>query len=221
MAIKILSVHEDILSANDTKAKENLEFLTLKGILMINIMASPGSGKTSILLNTIDGLAGKANIGVIEGDVASSVDAEKISEKSVPVVQINTAGGCHLEANQVELALKNLPVDELDLIFIENVGNLICPAGFALGEQKRVMILSTPEGHDKPYKYPNMFLDVDVVLVNKIDLSPLLDFDMEEFISAVKGLNPDVEILQVSAKTGDGMDKWHDWLEKQLEGSRS
>ena len=148
--------------------------------------------------------------------MASSVDAEKIGEKSVPVIQINTAGGCHLEANQIELALKNLPVDELDLVFVENVGNLICPAGFALGEQKKVMILSTPEGHDKPYKYPSMFCEVDVVLVNKMDLAPLLDFDMEEFIGAVKGLNPDVEIIQVSAKTGDGLDRWYAWLGEQL-----
>ena len=216
MAVKVLTIKEDILVANDIKAKENNDLLEKKNILMINIMSSPGAGKTTLLLKTIANMKNKTRIGVIEGDVASSVDADKINEQSIPVVQINTAGGCHLDANQVSQGMNNLPLDEIDLLFIENVGNLICTAEFNLGEQKKVMILSLPEGHDKPYKYPIMFTEVDVVLVSKNDLAPLLDFDMEEFVSAVKGLNEKTEIFPISAKTGEGMDAWYSWLEKQL-----
>lgn len=221
MAIKVLTIKEDILGVNDKKAKENEEFLNTKGILMVNIMASPGAGKTSLLLKTIDNMRTKAHIGVIEGDIASTIDSEKIQVKSIPVIQINTAGGCHLDANMIKQAFDNLPLKDINLMFIENVGNLICPAEFDLGEQKKAMILSLPEGHDKPYKYPLMFTEVDVVLVNKIDLAPLLDFDMKEFISAVKGLNPDVEIYQVSTKTGEGLDKWYAWLEKQMKNRKN
>ena len=216
MAVKVLTIKEDILVANDVRAKDNNDLLEKKNILMINIMSSPGAGKTTLLMKTIEDMKGKARIGVIEGDVASSVDAEKINEQSIPVVQINTAGGCHLDANQVSQGLNNLPLDDIDLLFIENVGNLICTAEFNLGEQKKVMILSLPEGHDKPYKYPIMFTEVDVVLVSKNDLAPLLDFNMEEFVSAVKGLNEKTEIFPISAKTGEGMETWYSWLEKQL-----
>lgn len=216
MAIKILTIKEDILVANDVRANENSDLLEKKNILMINIMSSPGAGKTTLLLKTIDNMKDKTHIGVIEGDVASSVDADKINEQSIPVVQINTAGGCHLDANQVSQGLNNLPLEEINLLFIENVGNLICTAEFNLGEQKKVMILSLPEGHDKPYKYPIMFTEVDVVLVSKNDLAPLLDFDMEEFVSAVQGLNEKTEIYPISAKTGEGMEAWYSWLEKQL-----
>jgi hydrogenase nickel incorporation protein HypB len=221
MAVKVLTIKEDILVANDVRAKENSDLVEKKNILMINIMSSPGAGKTTLLLKTIDDMRDKAHIGVIEGDVASSVDADIINEKSIPVVQINTAGGCHLDANQVNQGLNNLPLEEIDLLFIENVGNLICTAEFNLGEQKKVMILSLPEGHDKPYKYPLMFTEVDVVLVSKNDLAPLLDFDMEEFVSAVKGLNEKTEIYPISAKTGEGMDAWYSWLKKQLKSRRS
>jgi hydrogenase nickel incorporation protein HypB len=220
MAVKVLTIKEDILVANDVRAKENNDLLEKKGILMINIMSSPGAGKTTLLLKTIDDMKDKTRIGIIEGDVASSVDADKINEQSIPVVQINTAGGCHLDANQVNQGLIYLPLEEIDLLFIENVGNLICTAEFNLGEQKKVMILSLPEGHDKPYKYPIMFTEVDVVLVSKNDLAPLLDFDMEEFVSAVKGLNEKTEIFLISAKTGEGMEAWYSWLEKQLESKQ-
>jgi hydrogenase nickel incorporation protein HypB len=216
MAIKVLTIQEDILEANDEKAKANTELLNSKNVLMVNIMSSPGAGKTTLLLKTIDDMKDKVKIAVIEGDVASTVDADKINEKSVPVIQINTEGGCHLDANQIKHGLDNLPLDEIELLLVENVGNLICTAEFTLGEQKSVMILSMPEGHDKPYKYPLMFTEVDAVLVSKTDLAPLMDFDMEEFASAVKGLNPNAEIIPVSAKTGEGMEAWYKWLEKQM-----
>jgi len=220
MAIKVLTIQEDILGANDEKAKENGVFLDKKGILMVNIMSSPGAGKTSLLLKTVENLKSKTRIGVIEGDVASTIDAEKVSEQEVPVLQINTAGGCHLDANMIEQALKNMPLDDIDLLLIENVGNLICPAEFALGEQRKAMLLSLPEGDDKPYKYPLMFTEADVVLVNKIDLAPLLEFDMDSFIKAVKGLNSKVRIFQISCKTGKGMDEWYSWLEEELKSYR-
>lgn len=220
MAIKVLTIQEDILGANDEKAKENGVFLDKKGILMVNIMSSPGAGKTSLLLKTVENLKSKTRIGVIEGDVASTIDAEKVSEQEVPVLQINTAGGCHLDANMIEQALKNMPLDDIDLLLIENVGNLICPAEFALGEQRKAMLLSLPEGDDKPYKYPLMFTEADVVLVNKIDLAPLLEFDMDSFMKAVKGLNSKVRIFQISCKTGKGMDEWYSWLEEELKSYR-
>jgi hydrogenase nickel incorporation protein HypB len=179
-------------------------------------MSSPGAGKTSLILQTTGYLQGKARTAVIEGDVASTVDADKVSEQGIPVVQINTAGGCHLDANMTGSALNNLPLNEIDLLLIENVGNLICPAEFALGEHKNVMLLSAPEGDDKPYKYPPMFAGVDVVLVNKTDLLPYLDFDMTAFNKAVSGLNPNARIFPVSCKTGEGLEKWFSWLETEM-----
>ena len=221
MAVKILTIKEDILEANDAKSRANAEFLEKKGIMMVNIMSSPGAGKTTVILKTIEDMKDKIRMGVIEGDVASSVDADKINEQSVPVVQINTAGGCHLDANQIKHGLDNLPLDDIDLLLVENVGNLICTAEFTLGEQKRVMILSLPEGHDKPYKYPLMFTEVEVVLVSKMDLAPLLEFDLDEFSSAVKGLNEKAEIIPISAKTDEGMNAWYSWLEKQLKSRQN
>ena len=216
MTVKVLTIKEDILGANEEKAKRNQRLLEKHGILMVNIMSSPGAGKTSLILQTISRLKEKARIAVIEGDVASTIDADKVSEQATPVIQINTAGGCHLDANMIEKALNNLPLNDIDLLLIENVGNLICPAEFALGEHKRVMLLSLPEGHDKPYKYPLMFTEADVVLVNKIDLSPLLEFNMTFFVNATKGLNPKVNIFQVSCKTGKGLEGWFSWLEQQM-----
>jgi hydrogenase nickel incorporation protein HypB len=221
MAIKVLNVREDILGENEKKAKENHEFLNKEGILMVNLMSSPGSGKTSLLLKTIKNMKGKARIGVIEGDIASTVDAEKIKEMSAPVLQINTGGGCHLEAIMIDEAFQNLPMKDIDILFIENVGNLVCPAEFYLGEQKRAMILSLPEGHDKPFKYPLMFTDANVVLINKMDLAPLLDFDMDVFKETVKGLNPDVEFIEISCTKDQGLDAWYSWLEKELKNLRA
>lgn len=213
MTVKVIKIGEQILAANELKSKENKERLDKNQIFTVNIMASPGAGKTSLILNTIKGLKDKLRAGVIEGDVASSVDADKVNAAGIPVIQINTAGGCHLEANMVAPALDALPLNNIDLLFIENVGNLICTNGYALGEDKRVMIASLPEGDDKPYKYPAMFADSDVVIVNKTDLQPYLDFNMDAFIKVVTGLNPDVFIFPVSCKTGEGMADWLAWLE--------
>ena len=215
MDIKVITIKEDIFGANDEKAKKNQNEFDKHNILAVNVMSSPGAGKTSLILNTIKGMQNNARIAVIEGDVASSVDAEKVNEQGIPVVQINTAGGCHLDANMMKSAMNNLPLNDIDLLFIENVGNLICPAEFALGEHKRVVIASLPEGDDKPHKYPLMFTEADVVLLNKADLLPYLDFDIDAFQRAVTGLNPDVRILQVSCKTGEGLQDWFSWLLEQ------
>jgi len=220
MAIKVITIKEDILGANEEKAKRNQEQLDGKDIFTVNIMSSPGAGKTSLILNTINQLRDKVRIAVVEGDVASTVDAEKVHERGIPVVQINTAGGCHLDANMMANAMSNLPLDNTDLLFIENVGNLICPAEFALGEHKRAIIASLPEGDDKPQKYPLMFTDADVVLLNKADLLPYLDFDIDAFTKRVMGLNPKVKIFQVSCKTGEGLEAWFSWLLEQLKGGK-
>ena len=220
MAIKVIKVGEDILGANDEQARANRQLLDKNRVFTINIMSSPGAGKTSAILNTINRLKDRVKIGVIEGDVASSVDAEKVSAMGIPVVQINTAGGCHLDANMVENAIKNLPLEEIDLLFIENVGNLICPNAFALGEDRRIMISSMPEGDDKPHKYPAMFADTDTVLLNKTDLQPYLDFNSDSFKKVVTGLNPNVTIFPVSCKTGEGMADWFAWLESAVKDKK-
>lgn len=221
MTVKVITVGEDILGANEEKARANKKRLHSHGVLTVDIMSSPGAGKTSLILSTIKSVKEKVRIAVIEGDVASSVDADKINEMGIPVVQINTAGGCHLDANMVESALNGLPLENTDLLLIENVGNLICPNAFTLGEDKRVMISSMPEGDDKPYKYPAMFADSDVVLLNKIDLQPHLDFNVEDFKKTVTGLNPDVIFFPISCKTGQGMDAWLDWLESAVKGKKN
>ncbi|MBA7643446.1 Hydrogenase maturation factor HypB [subsurface metagenome] len=218
MEIKVL---QDILSANDGIARRNQERLDKHGILTINVMASPGAGKTSLILQTISNLRQEARIAVIEGDIASRLDADKVHKQGVEVVQINTAGGCHLDANMTESALNNLPLEDIDLLLIENVGNLICPAEFTLGEHKKVMLLSLPEGDDKPHKYPLMFSESDVVLVNKIDLLPYLEFNMSAFQKAVSGLNPEVKIFQVSCKTGEGLEGWLSWLQNEIKKMKS
>jgi hydrogenase nickel incorporation protein HypB len=219
--VKIITVGEEILGANDARARVNKTRLDSLGVFAVNIMSSPGAGKTSLIMGTIKALRDRVSIAVIEGDVASSVDADKINAMGIPVVQINTAGGCHLDAGMVEKALDELPMDGVDLLFIENVGNLICPNAFALGEDRRVMIASLPEGDDKPYKYPAMFADTDVVLLNKTDLQPYVDFDRVAFSNAVTGLNPDVVIFPISCKTGEGTAAWYAWLESAVRGKKS
>lgn len=216
MGIKVITVGRDILGANEDQATLNKGKLDEKKVFAINVLSSPGAGKTSIITATINAMKGKLRLGVIEGDVASSVDADKINAMGIPVVQINTAGGCHLDANMMVPALESLPLDEIDLLFIENVGNLICPNGFNLGEDTRILIASTPEGDDKPYKYPAMFTDTDVVLVNKMDIQPYLDFDLDAFRKVVTGINPDVTIFPCSAKTGEGLAEWFGWLESTV-----
>lgn len=218
MERKQIPVVERILSANDRVAADNRARLQGHGITTVNIMSSPGAGKTTLLLATIRALGGTCRIGVIEGDVASQVDADKIAQAGVPVVQINTGGGCHLDATMVQQALETLPLDEIQLLFIENVGNLICPAGFDLGQDYNVALLSVPEGHDKPYKYPGMFEFVDLVLATKTDLMPYMDFDLAEFRRLVQGLNPRAPVIPLSARTGEGMEAWLEWLRAAVKG---
>jgi hydrogenase nickel incorporation protein HypB len=213
MEIKVV---KDILDANEQIAQRNRRLLDSSNLFAVNLMSSPGAGKTSLILETIKGLRGKIKIGVIEGDVSSSLDAEVIAKEGVPVVQINTGGGCHLDANMVSTALDNVPLKELQLLFIENVGNLICPAEFALGEHRKVLISSIPEGDDKPFKYPLMFHTADVVLINKIDLLPYLNFDTQAFSRTIKGMNEKVEIFPISCATGQGIEEWVSWLLTQM-----
>ncbi|HEM60913.1 MAG TPA: hydrogenase accessory protein HypB [Chloroflexi bacterium] len=207
-----IPIVENILSTNDRLAAENERTLEASGVLAVNIMSAPGAGKTSLIGSTIKALRNHTRIGVIEGDVASRVDADFIESLGVPVVQINTGGTCHLDANMVQLALAQLPLNALDVLLIENVGNLICPTDFALGETLKVMISSVPEGDDKPYKYPAMFAVVDAVVVNKVDLVPHVEFGMEGFRKLVEGLNPDVQFFEVSCRSGEGVQGWLDWL---------
>jgi hydrogenase nickel incorporation protein HypB len=218
MPPEILPVVEKILGANDLIALENRSLLDEHKILAINVMASPGAGKTSVILRSIEALRGRLRAGVIEGDVAGHVDADKVAETGTPVVQINTGGGCHLDAPQVQSALKQLPLDEIDLLFIENVGNLICPTGFALGEHVNMMIANVPEGHDKPIKYPGMFAAVDAIILNKIDLMPYIDFDLAAFRTAVRALNAAAPLFEVSCKTVEGIEDWAEWLLAQSRG---
>jgi hydrogenase nickel incorporation protein HypB len=215
MEIKIL---KDILSANDQIATRNRNLLKNNNICAVNIMASPGAGKTSLILETIKKLKGDVRICVIEGDIASSIDAQAVSKSGIPVVQINTGGECHLDANMISDALDNMELSDVNLLFIENVGNLVCPAEFALGENLKVLITHTPEGDDKPYKYPLMFNTVDVVVVNKIDLLPYVRFNLEAFSKTIKSINEKVEIFPLSCTTGEGLDRWIIWLREQIKG---
>ncbi len=207
-----VQIVKDILSANEQIAQENRRLFDEKGVFVLNIMAAPGAGKTSLIECIIESLRGRLRIGMIDGDVASTIDADRIARTGIPAVQINTGGACHLDANMVRVALPRLSLDETDLLLVENVGNLICPTGFALGENLKVMIASTPEGADKPYKYPGMFSVVDVLMLNKVDLLPLLDFDLDYFRRGVEALNPDVAFFPISCKTGEGVQEWVDWL---------
>jgi len=210
-------VVQGILNANDQIALQNKQLFDKHGICVINIMASPGSGKTSLILRTIDALQGRLRIGVIEGDIASNVDADRVAAKNAPVVQINTGGQCHLDAPMVQRSLEQLPLDDLDLILIENVGNLICPVSFKLGEDLNVMLASVPEGDDKPYKYPGIFVAVDAVVINKLDLLPYLRFDVAAFRKLIAGMNPQVSIFEVSCETGQGIEDWAEWVARQRE----
>ncbi len=208
-------VVEKLLTANEEVAADNRAQFKGRGIKVVNIMASPGAGKTTLLMATIAALAGR-RLGVIEGDVASQVDADKIATTRTPVVQINTGGACHLDAPMVRHGMQALPLGDLDMILVENVGNLICPVSFDLGQDYNVGLISVPEGHDKPYKYPAIFEAVDLVVVTKSDLLPYLDFEVGTFRELVHGLNPNIPIIIVSAKTGEGMGDWIAWLEEKL-----
>lgn len=212
-----VQVVEKILNANDQVAGLNRVKLDEKRIFSINLMASPGSGKTSLILQTIQGLNTRMQIGVIEGDTAPvTIDADKILAAGMPAVQVNTGGECHLDAVMIDHALNALPLGNLDLVIVENVGNLICPAAFNLGTHANVLIASVPEGDDKPYKYPNIYRGLDVLIINKIDLLPYVSFDMEYFQQGVELLNPGLVTFPISCKTGEGIEKWIDWLQLRV-----
>jgi len=214
--MKNVPVVKEILRANDSVAFENRDFFDRLGVRVVDIMASPGAGKTTMLLGTLDRLAQGLRPGVIEGDIASSIDADTIAARGVPVVQINTGGSCHLDAPMIRSSLEHLDVADLDLLFIENVGNLICPASYNLGHHDAVVVSSVSEGHDKAHKYPRIFKQADMILVNKWDLAEVFEYDLEFFVQGVRMVNPDVPILPISAKTGEGFEPWMDWLHARV-----
>ncbi len=209
-------VVRDILEANERLAEENRRLFRNAGLLVINLMSGPGAGKTSLLERTIDELRQEIRIGVIEGDIQSSYDAERIGQKGIQVVQLNTGGACHLDSNMIKSSLPVLDLDKLDLLVVENVGNLVCPAEFNVGEDMKAMILSIPEGDDKPLKYPLMFKESQVLLINKIDLLPYVDCDVEKIKSRALQLNNKMEIFEISCRTGQGLDGWVNWLRQQV-----
>jgi hydrogenase nickel incorporation protein HypB len=213
---------EDALDANNTIARANRDDFDRHGLAVVNLMSAPGAGKTSLLERVLPELAG-VRVGVLEGDVQGSLDADRLASVHVPVVQLNTdpgfGGECHLDANMVRTALPSLPLSELDLLVIENVGNLVCPAEFRVGEDARVMVSAVTEGEDKPLKYPLMFRTCELVLINKIDLLPHLDFDLELFLHHLDQVHPGVDRMLVSARTGEGLDGWRDWLAAAAAGA--
>lgn len=214
-----VSVVKNILEANDRIAQENRAIFDGKGLLVFNLMSSPGAGKTSLLEKTIDALKDDLNIGVIEGDIQSSQDAERIAEKGIPAVQINTGGACHLDGNMIRDTFKEFDFDALDLLVVENVGNLVCPAEFKVGEDFKAMILSVTEGEDKPAKYPLMFRESKVLLINKIDLLPYVDCSVDRIREEALRINPEMVIFEVSCKTGGGLEAWYDWLREEVKQS--
>ncbi len=207
-----IPVVQQILSANDQVAAENRATFDEAGTFVLNLMASPGAGKTSLILATLERLPPAIRPGVIEGDVAGSIDADAIAARGVPVVQINTGGECHLDAPMIRAALSELPLKMIKLLFIENVGNLICPANFNLGADRAIVIASVPEGHDKPYKYPGMFAAVDAVILNKADLMDVFAFDVDYFRRGLEMVNPGVPFFVLSCRTGQGVEVWLAWL---------
>jgi hydrogenase nickel incorporation protein HypB len=214
--IRLIEIKEDILTDNKKMASEIREELSAKKVLMLNIMSSPGAGKTSLILKTTEALKKDALIAVIEGDIDSMVDSEKITAAGVKAVQIRTGGFCHLDAAMVKKSLDVLDLDELDLVILENVGNLVCPAEVDTGAAKNIMILSVPEGDDKPLKYPLMFTVCDVLVINKIDYMWLSDFDIVKLRERVKKLNPGISIFEVSCSTGQGIETWVSWVKKEM-----
>jgi len=209
MKVKVVT---NILEANDRLAAENRKIFQDLGVYVINLMSGPGAGKTSILEQTIKGISGKIKLGVIEGDIAGDDDARRIESLGVPVVQINTGGACHLDANMIRVVMDDLPLKDINLLFIENVGNLVCPAEFNVGEDIKVMLLSIAEGHDKPLKYPLMFQESTALVLNKIDLLPYTNANMEKIKKDSLSLNPKLKIFDVSCKTGEGIGDWVNWL---------
>ena len=215
-SVRLIEVKESILAENDRTGEAIRERLESQGVFMLNVMASPGAGKTSLVLQTIRGLRAEARMAVIEADIDSMVDAEKVASQGIAAVQLRTGGACHVDALMVDQALGGLDLANVDLLILENVGNLVCPAEFDTGATKRVMILSIPEGDDKPLKYPLMFSVCDAIVVNKIDYLPWSDFNLKAFEERVLKLNPRVEIFKLSCKTGEGVAAWLDWLRSSM-----
>jgi hydrogenase nickel incorporation protein HypB len=216
-----IQLAKPILDLNDKLAAEVRKRLDEHGVFMLDLMASPGAGKTSLIMATIAHLRDRYRIAVIEGDIASDVDAQKIKELGIPAVQINTGGACHLESAMVSRALDALDLDALDLVIIENVGNLVCPTDFYLGEDLKAMILSVPEGHDKPLKYPGVFQAASAIVLNKVDTMPVFNFDERQFRSDVKSLNPQAAIFPVAATSGRGVELWASWLAAKIDAART
>ena len=218
---KIIEVKESVFADNDREAARLRQELKQSGTFLLNLMSSPGSGKTTTLLRTIEALKDELRMGVMEADIDSDVDAKRIAEAGVKSIQLHTGGMCHLDAGMTEQGLRELSTDDLDLVVLENVGNLVCPAEFDTGAVKNAMILSVPEGHDKPLKYPLIFTVCDALLINKTDVLPYFDFDMDKVVEYAHRRNPKLEIFPVSAKTGEGMDAWCDWLHRQVKDWQS
>ena len=214
--VRILEIKESVFADNDRQADQLRIRLKEKGVFLMNLMSSPGSGKTTTLKRTIAALKDDLRIGVMEADIDSDVDALAIAETGAKAIQLHTGGMCHLDAKMTEQGIEGLGIEDVDLAILENVGNLVCPAEFDTGASKNVMILSVPEGHDKPLKYPLMFEVCDAVLINKIDVLPYFDFDIEACKERVKKLNPNIQIIPISSRTGEGMDAWYDWLRTEV-----
>jgi len=215
--VKLIKIKEEILSENKALAQELRSTLRRRGVFLMNLMSSPGSGKTSLILRTLERLQPRFRMAVIEGDVDSAVDAERVVKAGFHAVQIQTGGSCHLSAAMVEKGLERVPLDTVDLLFLENIGNLICPAGSDTGAHLNVALLSVPEGDDKPLKYPLIFRKADVFVVNKTDVLGFFDFDLETFRDRVLRLNPEAPLFPVSCKTGEGIGEWSDWLRQRVE----
>ncbi len=216
-----IDLDKKILDKSERFAQENRELLDAHGVFMIDLLASPGAGKTSTIKATINALRESFNIAIIEGDIASNVDAVRIKEMGIPAVQINTGGSCHLEGDMINKALKVLDLENTDLIIIENVGNLVCPTDFYLGEDLKVMILSVPEGDDKPLKYPGIFQAAKAIILNKVDTLPVFDFDMPAFEERILNLNPQAPLFKIAATKENGVDSWSAWLTEQIEAAKA
>ncbi|MCI5605907.1 MAG: hydrogenase nickel incorporation protein HypB [Treponema sp.] len=220
--VRVIEIKKSVFADNSIDADNLRKELKSKGVFLLNLMSSPGSGKTTTLIKTINSLKEKINIAVMEADIDSDVDAVKIKEATgVQSIQLHTGGMCHLDAEMTRQGISGLDLDNVDLVILENVGNLVCPAEFDTGSTKNAMILSVPEGHDKPLKYPLMFSITDVVIINKIDVMPYFDFDMDKVTEFVKMRNPNAKIIPISAKTGEGIDKLADWLLEQVKEAKS
>jgi hydrogenase nickel incorporation protein HypB len=216
-----VTVVKNVLDANERIAQDNRALFDRQKIYVINLMSSPGAGKTTLVEKTILALKDRYRIAVIEGDIQDTQDADRISALGIPAVQINTGGACHIDGNMIREALPSLELDGIDLLISENVGNLVCPAEFKIGENAKVMILSTPEGADKPAKYPLMFQESAVMIINKMDLMPYVDFDLQKAKRTALAINPNLRIFEVSCKNGEGLDGWFNWLATQIEAFRT